>query len=127
MNLQATPEGRGESRLAPVFAFNKAIRFVCIVDQEGNAIASLGRPGLISLEPEERTADVFARAAIAWGMSEGMNEYHGKVRTAIVIREKVTIVCFLGIGKMYLVFADPEFSISETERLGRVLDRLSVG
>ncbi len=118
--------GHGEERIERVFAFSRAIRFVSVVGQAGELIASQARPGLASLEPEEATSTVFTRAAIAWGMTEEMNEYHGRIRTAIVMREKVTLVCFFTLDRMFLVFADPDFPVAETERLGQVIDGLSI-
>jgi len=120
------PEATSEQRLSKVFAFHRSLRFVSIVGKDGEPIATAGRPGLASLEPEEMTASIFSRAAIAWGMTERMNEFHGKIRTAIVIRERIVIVCFFTLGRMFLAFADPEFPIGETEGLGRLLDGLSI-
>jgi len=113
-------------KISSVFSFHRALRFVSIVDQNGEMVASMGRPGLKSLEPEQLTATIYTRAAIARGMTEGMNEYHGKIRTAIVIRDRLTMICFFGVGRMFIVFADPEFPIGETERLGQMLDGLGI-
>ena len=122
----ASETRHGDDKISRVFAFHKALRFVSIVDQDGEMVASMARPGLSSLEPEDLTATIFTRAAIARGMTEGMNEFHGKIRTAILIRERLTVICFFAVARMFIVFADPEFPIGETERLGEMLDSLGI-
>lgn len=118
-------ETRGKG-LDDIIAFDEAIRFVAVLDLTGKMVASASRRGYVSLEPPEKTSDVFMKIAIGTGLGEGEIRYHGKVRTVIVMREKVTLIVFLAPGRSFLISADPQFQIAKVELLGQALDKLSV-
>lgn len=115
-----------EAKLERVFSFDKSIRFAVVLTPDGQPLASASRQGVAPLEPKSESETVFVKVGIAFSMGTPMNKYFGPLKTAILIREKVVIVCFSLAGKILLVSADPEFKLPMVEGLGRVVDELNI-
>lgn len=92
------------------------------VGLRGERVASVGRSGLESLEPEEQTVRVLDQTAIAAGMGSSTNGSHGRVRVVVVVREKLSLIIFPLFDSLVLVSADPEFPLEKTRRMARLLD-----
>jgi len=110
-----------------IFSFDKRVRFVVLLTSDGKVIAEFGRPGVVPLEPRSEAGTVYMKATIAISMSTPMDKYHGRIRTAILVKEKVTIICFNMIARIMLVSADPSFKMEKVEELGRLIDQLNLG
>ena len=110
-----------------IFSFDKKIRFVVLLTSDGKMIAEFGRPGAVPLEPRSESDTVYMKATIAISMSTPMDKYHGRIRTAILVKEKVTIICFNMITRIMLISADPGLQLQKVEDLGRLVDQLSLG
>jgi len=67
------------------------------------------------------------KATIAINMTAPMDKYHGRIRTAILVKEKVTIICFNLMARIMLVSANPDFQLERLEELGRLIDQLNLG
>ncbi len=116
-----------ETKASRIFSFDKSIRSVVILTSDGKAISNFGRPGVTPLEPQSESETVYVKATIAISMSAPMDKYFGRVRTVILIREKVTIVCFNLSGRIMLISANPDFQLQRVEELGQLIDQLSLG
>jgi hypothetical protein len=114
------------TKLSRVFSFDRGIRFVVLLTSDGKVIASHGRPGVSPLEPASESETVYMRAAIAISMSEPMNKYHGRIRTAILVKEKLTIICFNLVTKIMLITCNPDFRLQNVEKLGQLIDQLNI-
>ena len=115
------------SKANSIFSFDKRIRFVVILTSDGKVMAEFGRPGIVPLEPRSESQAVYMKATIAISMSTPMDKYHGRIRTAILVKEKVTIICFNMMARIMLISADPGFQLQKVEELGRLIDQLSLG
>jgi len=116
-----------ETKANSIFSFEKSIRFVVLLTSDGKVLAEFGRPGVVSLEPRSEAATLYMKATIAISMSTPMDRHHGRMRTAILIKEKVTIVCYNMVGSIMLISADPAFQLQKVEELGRLIDQLNLG
>jgi hypothetical protein len=110
-----------------IFEFDKRIRFVVMLTSDGKLMAEFGRPGVAPLEPPSEAETVYMKATIAISMSTPMDRYHGRIRTAILVKEKVTLICFNLMARIMLISTDPEFQLQRVEELGRLIDQLSLG
>jgi hypothetical protein len=115
-----------ENKVSRVFRFDKRVRYVVFLTADGKLRASFARPGITSLEPDEETSSMFMRASIAKEMGTSMNKHHGRITTAIVVREKVVLITFMLLDGIVLISAEPGFSLGKVEGLGRLIDQLSV-
>lgn len=113
-----------ETRANAVFQFDKQIRFIAILTTEGDVIREVFRPGVVSLEPETDTKMIYTKAGIAFGMTTPMDKYHGRVKSVVMHREKVTVMCFNHGPKIVLVSAEPEFE--RVGELGRLIERVGI-
>jgi hypothetical protein len=109
-----------------VFRFDSRIRYFSVVNTQGEEIFSASRPNLVSLEPEEETRRLFAQIVLIRAILEGENRYHGRTTGAILLREKVTLLTFAGIDRIYFFSAEPDFPLSKVEKLGKLLDTISI-
>lgn len=109
-----------------IFSFDKSIRFVVLLTSDGKAIGEIGRPGVTSLEPASESKTIYVKAIIAMNMSAPMNRYFGRIKTVILIREKVTIVCFNLSSRIMLISTNPDFQLNKVEELGRLVDELNI-
>lgn len=110
-----------------IFSFDKRIRFVVLLTSDGKVTAEFGRPGVVPLEPRSEAETVYMKATIAISMSTPMDKFHGRMKTAILVKEKVTIICFNMMTRIMLISADPGFQLQKVEELGRLVDQLSLG
>jgi len=115
------------TRVDQIFSFDKKIRFVVLLTSDGKMVAEFSRPGVVPLEPRREAETVYMKATIAISMSTPMDKYHGRIRTAILVKEKVTIICFNMMSRVMLISADPGFKMEKVEELGRLIDQLSLG
>lgn len=109
-----------------IFSSDKSIRFVVLLTSEGRLIAEIGRPGVTSLEPASESETIYVKATIAMNMSAPMDKYFGRIRTVILIRDKVVIVCFNLSTRIMLISASPDFRLEKVEALGRLVDELNI-
>ena len=109
-----------------IFRFDRRIRHFGVISAVGKEILSATRPDLQELDPEEETKKLLKQIMLMKGILEGMNRYHGKIRGAIVMREKIMLIMFDGIDKVHIFSADPDFPLSKVERLGTLLDTVSL-
>jgi hypothetical protein len=116
-----------ETKADEIFSFDKSIRSVAVLRLDGKAIANFVRPGVTPLEPKSEAETVFMKASIAISMSTPMDRYHGRIKTAILVKEKVTIICFNLFARIMLVSANPDFQLQKVEELGELIDRLGLG
>jgi len=114
------------TRADQIFSFEKSIRFVVLLTSDGKVMAEFARPGVVSLEPRSEAETVYMKATIAISMSTPMDKYHGRIRTAILVKEKVTIICFNMMSRVMLISADLGFKMEKVEELGRLIDQLSL-
>jgi len=110
-----------------LFDFDKSIRFVVLLTSDGKVMAEFIRPGVVSLEPRSEAETLYMKATIAINMSTPMDKYHGRIRTAILVKEKVTIICFNLMARIMLISANPDFQLRRVEELGRLTDQLNLG
>jgi hypothetical protein len=110
-----------------IFSFDKSIRFVVLLTSDGKVMAEFRRPGVVSLEPQSEAETVYMKATIAINMSTPMDRYHGRIRTAILAKEKVTIIVFNLMARIMMISADPDFQLQKVEELGRLIDELNLG
>jgi hypothetical protein len=115
-----------ETALKQVFDFDKRIRFVILLKSDGKPFFVLKREHVTSLEPEEVTKQFFLRAIVAKGIVEQENKYHGKLKTVVLIREKVTLVAFMILDLLLLLSVEPGFPLSRVEKLGRKVDAMGL-
>lgn len=119
-------QGVTAAKMEQIFQFDKTIRFVYLISSEGKADAVFGRPGVSSLEPEEETNRILVRAALTYSMTTSMNRHHGRLRAAILIKDKVVLVSFMLMERIMLISAEPGFPVGRVEELGRLIDKLSI-
>jgi len=116
-----------ETKVGRVLDFDKSIWSVAMLSSDGKAMARFQRPGTKPLEPESETETVYMKATIAVSMSTPMDKYHGRVRNAVIVKEKVTMICFNLMGKIMLITASPVFQLQKVEELGQLIDQLGIG
>jgi hypothetical protein len=110
-----------------ILSFDRNIRSVVLLTSEGKMIADFGRPGTTSLEPPSETETMYMKATIAISMTAPMDKYHGRIKTAILVKEKVTVIGFNLMAKIMLIMADPGFKLSRVDELGQLIDQLNLG
>jgi hypothetical protein len=115
-----------ESKVSHVFDFEKSIRFVGLLTSDGKVIAEFTRPGVTALEPKSESKTIYMKAAMAIAMSTPMDKYHGRIKTAILVKEKVVLICFNLVARILLVSAAPDFQVGKVEELGRMIDQLGI-
>jgi hypothetical protein len=107
--------------------FDPHIRCIYVVGLDGKAISSASREGLVSLEPEGEMSSILSRTAIGMGMGSTMDKYHGKFRAVVAVRERVSIILFPLFDRTVLISADPDFPLTRTWDLAKLLDTISFG
>ena len=116
-----------EGKAKRIFDFDKSIRFVVLLTSDGKLLAEFIRPGVVPLEPRSEAETVYMKATIAISMSTPMDKYHGRIKTAILVKEKVTVICFNLMARIMLVSANPDFQLQRLEELGRLIEQLNLG
>ena len=114
-------------RARQVLSFDKDIRSVVLLTSDGKVMVEFNRPGTAPLEPPSETETVYMKATIAISMTAPMDKYHGRIRTAILVKEKVTIIGYNLMARIMLISADPGFKLSRVEELGQLIDQLNLG
>lgn len=109
-----------------VFRFDRRIRQFSVIGAVGHELLSASRPNLVSLEPEEETRKILKQIMLMKGILDGQNKYHGRITGAVVIREKLTMIMFDGIDKVYLFSAEPDFPLAKVDKLGKLLDTIPI-
>lgn len=115
-----------QERAGHILEFDGAIRSAVLLTSDGKPVVKVERPGVLPLEPSDETDTVYAKAGIAIGMGTPMNKYYGRLRTIILIREKMVMICFNLTARMMLITTGPEFPISRVEELGQFIDQLNL-
>lgn len=107
-----------------LFNLDRRVRFIALLTSDGEVIGEVLRPGISSLEPESETKMVYTKAVIALGMSSPMDKYHGRVKSAVINRERVCIICYNFGPKVVLVSTEPGFQ--KFEELGRAIEKVGI-
>lgn len=114
-----------ETKSQKVFDFDKKLRFVAVLTTEGEVLGQAFRKGVVSLEPESDTKMIYTKAGIAFGMTIPMDKYHGRVKSFVMNRERVVMMCFNHGPKIVLVSAEPGFQ--KVDELGSLLEKVGIG
>lgn len=114
-----------ETKAETVFEFDKKIRFIAVLTTEGQVLGEVFRRGVVSLEPESDTKMIYTKAGIAFGMTSPMDKYHGRVKSVVMNREKVVVMCFNYGPEIVLVSAEPGFQ--KVNELGSLLEKVRIG
>jgi hypothetical protein len=109
-----------------IFRFDKRIRQFGVVNSVGALVLSASRPDFVPLEPLEETNKLFVQIVLMKGILGGINKYHGKIRGAIVMREKVTMIMYDGIDRIFVFSTEPDFPLEKVEKLGNLLDTIPI-
>jgi hypothetical protein len=115
-----------QERAGHILEFDGAIRSAVLLTSDGKPLIKVERPGVAPLEPGDEIDTVYAKASIAIGMGAPMNKYYGRLRTIILIREKMTMICFSLTARIMLIVTGPDFQISRVEELGQFVDQLNL-
>jgi hypothetical protein len=114
-------------QISSIFGFHPSIRFVTIVSEDGTLLDSVKRAGLNPLEPPEETHKILERWAQARSMTNSSDQFFGRMKTIIVLREKLVELLFPLTGFMIVVSAHPAFPLDKTHQLESLLIKLHVG
>jgi hypothetical protein len=109
-----------------IFSFERSINFVVLLTNDGKVIAEFARPGAKRPEPPADIKTMYMKLSIAIGMSSPMNKYHGRMRAAILMKERLNILCLNLDSKIMLVMTGPEFNLAKVEDLWRRVDQLGI-
>jgi len=115
-----------ETKIDNIFEFDKGINFIALVNSDGNLVKEFARPGAVHLEPHQELKTLFLKVSIAMGMSTPMNKYHGKLRSAVLVKEKVSLIFLELQAKYILIWASPDFNLGRLEELYRQIDQLGI-
>jgi hypothetical protein len=115
------------TKASQILSFDRNIRSVVLLTSDGKMMADFSRPGATSLEPPGETETMYMKATIAISMTAPMDKYHGRIRAAILVKEKVTIIGFNLVVRIMLIMADPGFKLSRVDELGQLIDQLNLG
>ncbi|MDG6920382.1 MAG: hypothetical protein JRN59_02490 [Nitrososphaerota archaeon] len=118
-------EGALDVKARQIFNFDERIRFIAVLTTEGDVLDEIFRPGVISLEPESDTKMIYTKAGIALGMTSPMDKYHGRVKSVVMNREKVMVICFNRGPKIVLVSVEPGFE--KVTELGHLVEKAGIG
>ena len=110
-----------------ILSFDRSIRSVVLLTSDGKVLANFSRPGATSLEPPSETETMYMKATIAISMTAPMDKYHGRIKTAILVKQKVTIIGFNLMARIMLIMADPGFKLNRIDELGQLIDQLNLG
>lgn len=110
-----------------ILSFDRNIRSVVLLTADGKMMADFIRPGATPLEPPSETETVYMKATIAISMTAPMDKYHGRIKTAILVKEKVTIIGYNLMARIMLIMVDPGFKLSKIDELGQLIDQLNLG
>jgi hypothetical protein len=110
-----------------ILAFDKSIRSVVILTSDGKMMVDFTRPGAAPLQPPSENETVYMKATIAISMTAPMDKYHGRIKTAILVKEKVTIIGYNLMARIMLIMADSGFKMSRIDELGQLVDQLNLG
>ncbi len=115
-----------KERADHILEFDGSIRSAVLLTSEGKPVIKVERPGIPPLEPGDEVDTVYAKASIAIGMSSPMNKYYGRLRTIILMRDKMIMICFNLPARMMLITTGPDFQINRVEELGQFIDQLNL-
>jgi len=111
-------------RLDEAIGFHPSIRFVVTANKEGKILDAVKRRGIVSLEPTSQMRAIADRFAIAGGLANASDEYFGKPRAIIVLREKLVEMVFPIENRLVIVSATPRFPIGRIGDLEKMLKSL---
>lgn len=115
------------AKATKVLSFDRNIRSVVLLSSDGKVMVEFNRPGTVPLEPPSETETVYMKATIAVSMTTPMDRYHGRIKTAILVKEKITIIGYNLMARIMLISADPGFKLHRVEELGQLIDQLNLG
>ena len=93
---------------------------------DGTLLYSIMKEGLKHLEPEQLVPDVLLKFALAKGMTEAQEEYHGGLKSIAMSREKVRHLAYPKTDKLLVVSTDPGFPMERIDALGKLVAKLKV-
>jgi hypothetical protein len=115
-----------ETKVDNIFRYDSKVRFVAILTGEGEAVAEFLRPGVKSLEPDSETKMIYTKMSIAFGMTTPMDKFHGKMKQAIIFKERVTMLMYNLQGRVVMVSTEPSFQMQRLDGLNRLIESLGV-
>jgi hypothetical protein len=113
------PESDLDKLCDKIFASDKNIRFVGIIDKMGTLVAGGMRKGIEPLEPREDRRKLYIEYALRNAMRSEFDEEYGKTIYAMSEREKIKIATF-PCGE-YLILVSIEKKAQHDKVIGRVL------
>jgi len=113
-----------ETKVDNIFRYDSKVRFVAILTNEGEPVAEFFRPGIKSLEPDSETKMIYTKMSIAFGMTTPMDKYHGKLKQAVVFKERVIMMMYNFPGKVVMLSTEPTFQMQRLEGLNKLIESL---
>jgi len=114
-------------QISSIFGFHPSIHFITLAKEDGTLLDSVKRAGLNPLEPPEETLKTMERWATVKNLTDGSEQFLGKMKTVIVRREKLVELLFPLTGFIIIVTAHPAFPLDKTHQLESLLVKLRVG
>lgn len=100
-----------------IFSIDPSLRYVGIVDRNGNLVQGGMRPGVNSLNPQEKEIVMYNQTSVAQGMAETWSEYFGRHRFTIMEYEKLTVARFPFGEDILLITAELEMSLDVARKI----------
>jgi len=98
-----------------------------VVNDDGTLLDSVKRAGLSPLESPEETRKIMERWAAAKDLAASSDALHGKMKTIIIMREKIVELLFPLTGFMIIIIVHPAFPLDKASQLESLLRKLQVG
>lgn len=89
----------------------KEVRFVGIIDSEGNLLKECFRKGLVPFENDEEQKKIFQELAVRVSTRKKFDYSMGRVKYSASRREKLVMMSFPIDGYILLITADPHVNI----------------
>jgi hypothetical protein len=105
-----------------IFEMERAIRFVMVMDVQGEVVERRVRKGLKLLMPEDFIKEQFAmRMDIIWRMADEMSRYVGSPSRVVFHHELIDIVAFKVKDAYYIITLDKNVDSDDLSRRLRKL------
>jgi hypothetical protein len=112
-----------ESFRKAIFKLDRDIRYFSVVDRNGRIIEGGMRKGVRALEPKEEELRLMAHIVSESSTRETWDRYFGKTLYTIVRRENVTLMVFPNKKGLFLLTAEPDFSLPKIPEIREILAR----
>jgi hypothetical protein len=95
-----------------------------VLGRDGKRLKVTWREGPVTLEPDIDIDLILQHAALCRKRDRFTSRYHGRTRSLVVESDRLTLMVFPVADKLVLVTADPDFPLSRTAELGKLLEKL---